>query len=174
VVNDGSIDLTITGPPSTLFSYFVTGPATSVSGFDQVLGPLPSTTGLDGGTYGITVTDQVSGCTTITTATLNDPAFTVTGVPNAVCDPIGITVSTSVPQINVNYRVLNSTTAAVVETGGPVATTPFNTNAAGLLSNESYIVEVTAVGCTASSVPILINQVATLLTLISWISAIKT
>lgn len=162
IVNDGSINLSITAPANTLFSYFITGPATSLNGTDQTLGALPAATGLDGGTYGITVNDQVSGCTTISTVTLNDPAFTVTGIPNAVCDPIGITVTTSVPQVNVTYRVLDNATAAVVETGGPLATTPFNTSAAGLLSNNSYIVEVSAAGCTASSLPVLINQAVTL------------
>jgi len=162
VVNDGTINVNITAPANTLFSYFITGPSTSTSGFDQGLGAIPATTGLDGGTYGITVTDQVSGCTTITTATLNDPAFTVAGVPNAVCDPIGINVTTNIPQINVMYRVIDNTTAAVVETGGPIASTPFATNATGLTSNNSYIVEVTAAGCTASSLPIVINQAATL------------
>ena len=161
--NDGTINVSITGPANTLFSYFITGPSTSLSGFDQVIGALPAATGLNAGTYGITVADQVSGCTTITTATLNDPGFTVTGVPNAVCDPIGITVTTSVPQGALTYRVINNTTAAVVESGNRPSS-PFNTNAAGLLSNDSYIVEVTATasGCTVSSLPVLINQAVTL------------
>jgi len=161
VVNDGIINVNITAPANTLFSYFITGPSTSTSGFDQGLGAVPATTGLDAGTYGITVTDQVSGCTTINTVTLNDNVFVVTGVPNAVCDPIGITVSTDIPQINVTYRILDNATAAVVEQGNRPST-PFNTDAAGLTSNNSYIVEVTATGCTSSSLPVLINQAATL------------
>ncbi len=161
VLNDGTINVNITAPANTLFSYFITGPSTSTSGFDQGLGAVPATTGLDAGTYGITVTDQVSGCTTINTVTLNDNVFVVTGVPNAVCDPIGIRVSTDIPQINVTYRILDNATATVVEQGNRPST-PFDTDAAGLTSNNSYIVEVTATGCTSSSLPVVINQVAPL------------
>ena len=125
-------------------------------------GPIPTATGLDAGTYGITVADQVSGCAAIRTATLNDNAFTVAGTANAACDPIGIAVTTSVPQGALTYRVINNATAAVAETGNRPSS-PFSTNAAGLASNNnSYIVEVTAAGCTASSPPIVINQAATL------------
>ncbi len=160
---DGTIDLSITGPPNTLFSYFITGPSATVSGINQGIGALPQATGLDAGTYGITVSDQVSGCATTTTTTLDDPGFLVTGIANAVCDPIGISVTTDVPQAALTYRVINSVTAALVETGSRPGS-PFNTDAAGLLSSNSYIVEVTATGtgCTVSSDPVVINQAATL------------
>ena len=154
LLNDGTINLSITGPPNTLFSYFITGPSISVSDINLGIGPIPTATGLDAGTYGITVADQVSGCATIRTATLNDNAFTVSGAANAACDPIGIAVTTSVPQGALTYRVINNATAAVAETGNRPSS-PFSTNAAGLASNNnSYIVEVTAGGCTASSAPI--------------------
>jgi gliding motility-associated-like protein len=116
---------------------------------------------LDAGTYGITVADQVSGCATITTATLNDNVFTVAGVPNATCDPIGITVTTTPAQGSLTYRVLNNATAVVAETGSRPAA-PFNTDPAGLTSSNSYIVEVSSAGCTTSSLPIAVNQAATL------------
>jgi len=158
---DGIINLSITGPPNTLFSYFITGPGTSISDINQSIGALPPATGLDAGTYGITIADQVSGCATITTATLNDNVFTVAGIPNATCDPIGIAVTTVPAQGALTYRVINNITASVVESGGRPAA-PFNTNASGLVSNSDYIVEVTAGGCTASTLPITINQAATL------------
>jgi gliding motility-associated-like protein len=160
---DGTIDLNITGPPSALFSYFITGPSTSLSGTDLGLGAIPTATGLDAGTYGITIADQVSGCATVMTATLNDNLFTVTGVPNALCDPIGITVTT-IPNLGaLDYRVINSVTSAVTETGSRGGAAPtFNTNAAGLPSNADYIVEVTSAGCTTSSIPITVAQAATL------------
>jgi gliding motility-associated-like protein len=162
LVNDGTINLSITGPTNTLFSYFITGPSISVSDINLGIGPIPAATGLDAGTYGITVADQVSGCAAITTATLNDNAFTVAGAANAVCDPIGIAVTTSVPQGALTYRVINNATAAVAEAGNRPSS-PFSTDPAGLASNNnSYIVEVTAAGCTASSLPITINQAATL------------
>jgi hypothetical protein len=162
LVNDGTINLSITGPANALFSYFVTGPSASVSGINRGLGPIPAVTGLDAGTYGITIADQVSGCATITTATLNDNAFTVAGAANATCDPIGIAVTTTPAQGTLTYRVIDNATAAVSETGNRPSS-PFNTDAAGLASNNnSYIIEVTAAGCTASSLPITINQAATL------------
>jgi len=162
LLNDGTINLSITGPPNTLFSYFITGPSISVSDINLGIGPIPAATGLDAGTYGITVADQVSGCAAIRTATLNDNAFTVAGAANALCDPIGIAVTTSVPQGALTYRVINNATSAVAENGNRPSS-PFSTNPAGLASNNnSYIVEVTAAGCTASSLPITINQAATL------------
>jgi gliding motility-associated-like protein len=159
---DGIIDVTINGPTNTLFSYFITGPSTSVSGINQGLGPIPSTTGLDAGTYGITVSDQVSGCATVMTATLNDNMFTVSGIANAMCDPIGITVTTVPAQAVLNYRVINATTSAVADMGNGINGVPtFDTNP--LTSNANYIVEVTAGGCTNSSPlpPITVNQAAT-------------
>jgi PKD repeat protein len=162
LLSDGTINLSITGPPNRLFSYFITGPSISVSDINLGTGPIPTATGLDAGTYGITVADQVSGCAAIRTATVNDNAFTVTGLANAACDPIGIAVTTSVPQGALTYRVINNATAAVAESGNRPSS-PFSTNAAGLASNNnSYTVEVTAAGCTASSPPIIINQAATL------------
>ena len=162
LLSDGTINLSITGPANTLFSYFITGPSISVSDINLGTGPIPTATGLDAGTYGITVADQVSGCAAIRTATVNDNAFTVAGAANAACDPIGIAVTTSVPQGALTYRVINNATAAVAENGNRPSS-PFSTNAAGLASNNnSYIVEVTAAGCTASSPPIVINQAATL------------
>jgi len=160
-LSDGTINVSITGPPNALFSYFITGPSTTLSDINLGIGALPAATGLDAGTYGITVSDQVSGCTTITTATLNDNAFTVAGIPNATCDPIGINVTTVPAQGVLTYRVIDNVTSLAVESGGRPAA-PFNTDAAGLTSNNDYIVEVTALGCTASSVPITIMQAATL------------
>jgi len=160
-LSDGTINVSITGPANTLFSYFITGPSGSISGINQGIGALPTATGLDAGTYGITVADQVSGCATITTATLNDNLFTVAGIANANCDPIGILVTTTPAQGALTYRVINNTTSAVVESGSR-PTAPFNTNAVGLVTNNSYIVEVTATGCTTSSLPVAINQAVTL------------
>src|SRR5690606_37153398 len=67
--NTGQIALTINSPVGSLFSYFVTGPSTTLQGIDQPTGAVINAglTALGAGTYGITVADQVSGCATITT-----------------------------------------------------------------------------------------------------------
>jgi gliding motility-associated-like protein len=156
---DGQINVNITAPAASLFTYFITGPSGSFSNIDQTVGPIAPVAAA-AGTYGVTVSDQVSGCATITTVNINDPAFTVTGAMNASCDPIGLLVSTSVPQGALTYRVINNATAAVAETGN-APSSPFNTAAAGLPSNsQNYVVEVSSAGCTASSTPINVNEAA--------------
>lgn len=168
-VNDGSISFSITAPTNALFSYFITGPSTSVSDINLGTGPVPPANGLGAGTYGITVADQVSGCATTTTAAVNNDEFTVAGVPDRTCDPINISVTLSpnpgpVP-FPVAYRVIDITAPGVAVTSGSgIASSPFTTNAAtGLPSdNRQYIVEVTASnGCIASSPNIPIDQAPT-------------
>jgi large repetitive protein len=148
-LSNGSFVITITGPLNTQFTYSVTGPGTSVSQTDQPTGALPAVTGLDAGTYGVTVSDQVSGCATINTVSLNDIAFTVTAPDATGCDPITLNVSTSPLQGALTYRILDANTLAVVETGS-APSSPFTTASTGLASNSQiYTVEITAAGCTA-------------------------
>ncbi|MFZ6011645.1 MAG: PKD domain-containing protein, partial [Bacteroidota bacterium] len=162
---NGQITLNITAPASTLFSYFITGPSPGITGIDQPLGIVTTPATLAAGTYGITVSDQVSGCVTSTTASINTNAFTVAGVASATCDPIQINVTvTPTPGPLVapfNYRVINNSTLAVVNTGSGGALT-FTTNATGGLAsnNQQYVVEVTNAGCVATSPPITINEAA--------------
>ncbi len=162
--NDGKISITITAPATSLFTYFVSGPGASVSNTDQPVGIVPPVTNLDAGTYGITVTDQVSGCATINTATLNEPAFTVAGVQNQACDPIKINVTiTTTPGPFVtpfNYRVINAATSAVVEPSTAQNAPTFTTLNALASNNQQYIVEVTSGTCTASSPSITVNEAA--------------
>lgn len=156
--NNGTIAITIFGPSNTLFTYSVTGPSPGASGTDQTVGAVPLVGGLDGGTYGVTVSDQISGCATINTVTINDPAFTV-AAPNAFgCDPITLNVSTTPVQGNLTYRVIETSTLAIAETGSAIAS-PFTTAATGLPSNnQTYVVEVTSLGCTASSPNVVVDE----------------
>jgi large repetitive protein len=159
----GTINLTITAPAASLFTYFITGP-TSSSNIDQTVSP-PSilATGLGAGTYGVTVSDQVSGCATITTVAVNDPAFTVTGTQQGTCDPIFINATIAptpgpLPNNNSTYRVIDVSTNAVVQNTTATATLNFATTTALPSNNEQYIVEVTNNGCVASSAPIDIDE----------------
>ena len=72
-----------------MFSYFITGPTAVPSGTDRGVGPIPTAAPLAAGTYGITIADQVTGCASINTATVNDNAFTINSVTRATnCDPL--------------------------------------------------------------------------------------
>ncbi|HEY0744100.1 MAG TPA: PKD domain-containing protein, partial [Chryseosolibacter sp.] len=163
--NNGEIAITITGPANTLFTYSVTGPSPGASGTDVQVGPLPVVTGLDGGTYGVTISDQISGCALINTVTLNDPGFTVAAVTNSSCDPILLDVTVTpdpvggIPPPYV-YRVINSSLVAVE---GPTneATGNFTTDVPLASNNQQYTVEVTSGACVASSPQVLVDEAAT-------------
>ncbi|MEJ7646622.1 MAG: gliding motility-associated C-terminal domain-containing protein [Chryseolinea sp.] len=170
--NDGTINLSITGPANALFSYFITGPSTSVSDFDRTAGPIPPALGLGAGTYGITVTDQVSGCAVTTTAAVNDGAFTVAGSTNDTCDPMNIDVVltqvTGTVTFPFTYRVLDVALPASPTETGSGGSLNFSTAATGLPSDgRQYVIEVTSNGCVASSPNILIDQDPTVPTMLT-------
>jgi len=162
----GQITINFTSPAGSLFSFFINGPDTAPSGTDQAAGDtfvtLPD---LAAGTYGVSVSDQVSGCATITTTSINSDALTVTPVTQVTtCDPIllDVTLNATPGPLNypVSYRVIDNRTAVAIETGSVPAGTSFTTDPAGLPSNnQQYVVEVTtADGCVASSLPVNANQ----------------
>lgn len=162
--SDGTINMNIAGPPSiAFFSYTISGPSTTISNTDVTAGAIPTATGLDAGAYGITVADQITGCATTTTATVNDGAFSVTGSTNDTCDPMNIDVVLTALSGSVTfpatYRVLDVTNPGTPTESGNAAGLSFSTAATGLPSdNRQYIVEVTSNGCLASSTPISIDQ----------------
>jgi gliding motility-associated-like protein len=122
LANDGSINVTITGPANALFSYFISGPTAVPSGSDEGVGPIPTANGLAAGTYGITVADQVTGCATIATETVNDNAFTITSVTRqTACDPLILRVTHTAVATPMTYRVINANTGLVVASGNASA-----------------------------------------------------
>jgi gliding motility-associated-like protein len=155
----GSFQLNITGPTGTLFSYFITGPSPTPSGVNQSIGSI-TPLNLAAGTYGITVTDQVSGCPTTSTASINDNTFTVNGTQNGTCDPININVSVSAGAITpIKYRVIDKRTLQVVQPTTPnIMSLNFSTNNLSS-NNQHYVVEVTDNGgCVASDDDVLLNH----------------
>jgi gliding motility-associated-like protein len=162
----GEITVNFTAPAGSLFSYFIGGPTPVIPGSDQTAGSSITTTpNLAGGTYGVTVTDQVSGCPTTTTSSINNDAFTVDPVTvNGTCDPITLTVNlnaTPGPLVfPLAYRVINNSTAVATETGNSPAGASFITDPAGLPSNnQQYVVEVTTGdNCVATSAPVSVDQ----------------
>src|SRR5690606_19929652 len=159
---DGSIDINIDAPAGSLFTYSVTGPSTAITVSDRPANPAPgapyTAEPLDAATYGVTVTDQLTGCAVTTTASINDPGFTVAATPVGTCDPMVLQVTTTPAQASVNYRVIDNGTGQVVDSGTNQAdgfsTLPVPSN------NRTYIVEVTSVGsgCTVSSPPVVVDQ----------------
>lgn len=167
----GAITLDFTGPAGSVFSYFISGPTTVPQGFDQAPGSTVTTPAtLANGTYSVTVTDQVSACATVTTSSINSDALTVTASPDATCDPINLDVQVTLtpgPLTGVlSYRIINNGTGLEEGSGSTSPTLNFSTAAAypdGLPSNnQEYVVEVkTSDNCVASSVPVTVDQAAT-------------
>jgi gliding motility-associated-like protein len=153
---DGKIiNLSITGPAAGLFSYFITGPSTSISDTDLSVGAIPDATGLAAGTYGITVADQVTGCATNTTASINDNAFSLVATQVGTCNPnialsVDVTATPGPLTFPLTYRVIDQATLAVVETN-TAGTEPFSTGPvpANSFTPTQYTVEVTSGGCKA-------------------------
>ena len=160
--DNGRIELNIDEPSASLFTYDITGSSSTITLSDRPANPSPAApytaTPLAPGTYGVTVTDQLSGCFTTTTASINDNAFTVDAVPVGTCDPIFLSVTTNPAQAAVSYRVIDNATALVVDSGdmpaGNFSTLPLPSN------NRTYVVEVEAdgTGCVQSSIPVVVDQ----------------
>jgi large repetitive protein len=157
--NTGQITMTITAPTTSLFTWFVTGPGGTFSNTDQspsVLFSTPAT--LSAGTYGITVSDQVSGCATVNTAAINNGAFTVTAAQNGTCDPtITLNVNTNIAITANTYRVIDNSTGLDVLTGNDDNGT-FTILA--VPSGTDYVVEVTetATNCIATTLPVTVTS----------------
>lgn len=160
---DAGVSFDVTGPTNTLLTYSVTGPFDVPPVTNQTAPFAASTpTTLSAGVYVVSVTDQISGCSFATTATVNDPEFSVAGVPTADCDPIMIqTTITPNPPSSVTtpftFRVLDAVTAAVVQDVTNESNLTFNT-AALPSNNQEYLVQVSAGACVATSPPITVNQ----------------
>jgi large repetitive protein len=148
-LDDGRLDFQISGPPNSLYSYFITGPL-STSATDQVAGPIgfPSAgpNNLPAGNYGITLQDQVSFCFDIDVATINDPSFTITSmVQQTFCDPIILRVFHTAVASPITYRVIDVSTSLEVIPSTPATAVSFDI-VPGLPAGD-YIVEVTSNGC---------------------------
>lgn len=152
--NDGRVELTITNPSTSLFTYSIVGNSSSVSDIDKPIGTYSTLADLIPGTYGVSVVDQVSGCFFVTTRSVNDPApFTITSVVRQNnCDPLILQVSHNAPT-PYDYQVVdvNSNNVVVDFRNGVTSVGSFLT--AGLPSGD-YIVQITAAGgCVQSSLP---------------------
>jgi PKD repeat protein len=151
--DDGSVQIDITDPATSLFTYSVVGPSPATTQIDQPIGSYSTPATLMPGTYGVTVSDQISGCYTITTVGINDNAFNISAVVRQnTCEPLVLTV-THTALVAGTYRVIDATTSQEVipPTAAPIGS--FNTPASPGLPSGNYIVEITAGGCTQISNP---------------------
>lgn len=150
-MDDGRVDIDITDPATSLFTYSVVGPSPAITQIDQPAGLYSTPSTLMPGTYGVTVSDQISGCFTITTVGINDDAFNITSVVRQNnCEPLILTVTHDSPMAG-TYRVIDAATAQEVipSTAAPVGS--FDTSP-GLPSGD-YVVEMTINGCTTTDGP---------------------
>jgi large repetitive protein len=147
--NSGSIDLTINGPATSLFTYSVTGPVIAQD-FDRTTG-LYSITGLGAGSYGVVVIDQVSNCATIDVVSVNDNDFTIDLVARQnTCDPLILRVDHTAVAVPYTFRVIDATTNLAVASGASSGVPFFNTPG---VPSGNYVIEITSGGCTNSSLP---------------------
>jgi gliding motility-associated-like protein len=143
-----------------VFSYSIVGPTPVPTQSNVSVGNYPTGAILSAGTYGVTVLDQVNGCATSTTSSINNNTFTVATAQNGQCDPtiaIDVTASADLsPQAT--FRVFNNSTGLLVpghpdpgtDVDGTFTTLP-------VPSGSSYVVEVRDnTGCVASSPPLAI------------------
>ncbi|MBX2963766.1 MAG: PKD domain-containing protein [Cyclobacteriaceae bacterium] len=151
--NTGQIALTINSPAS-LFTYFVTGPSTTLQDVDQNTGPVinPGLTALGAGTYSITVADQISGCASITTVGISDNAIDIVSAiaQSPTCDPVAIDVITSgiVGVGTATYTITNSGTGVITIPATLIGTANFTT--LPVTVPGSYTIQVNADGCVAT------------------------
>lgn len=153
--NNGQIALTINSPASTLFTYLVNGVSsgTLLQDIDRPVGPvLPVFGSLPADTYVIQVTDQVSGCATISSVGINDNVISIaSAVPQApTCDPVAINVQTAgiISFVGATYTVTNSGTG--VQTIPPTVFGTANFSTLPVPVPGDYTIQINAQGCVAT------------------------
>jgi hypothetical protein len=152
----GSLQVNIISPASSLFNYTITGPS-STSGTNQSVGPLPLFGPIPTGVYGVTVTDQVTGCGAQDTESVTDNAFSITNIVRINrCDPVDLTVTHSANGA-FTYTVFDAITGQQVATGNGTGTGAGSTfNVVGI-DEGTYRVAMVSGGCTAASTDFPVN-----------------
>lgn len=154
---DGEISVTVATPTTSTFTYTLSGPV-SYQATDLDVGVAETATGLSSGTYGIAVTDQVSGCFSTSTETLNNAAFAVTATYIGSCDPV-IDVTLASLTGTVTYRVIDADTGDEVIASTSADATSGSFTTATIEEDGNYIVEVTdAGGCINSSSEVTVTR----------------
>jgi large repetitive protein len=158
ISNDGSIRIDFQTPLNTLFSYFVVGPSPASSGSDQSPGSFVATpANLAPGIYGITVSDQVTGCAISQTASITNNDFAITSVVKQnACNPVNLVVTHN-SALPFTLDVIDATTGAAVVSNVSGSGSPFPIP--NPINAGSYHVTMRSGGCTVSTTtPITVTQ----------------
>jgi PKD repeat protein len=154
-MNDGQIALNIISPANTFFTYLIAGisTGTNLQDIDQVVGPvLPVFAPLMPDTYVIQVTDQVSGCASITSIAVDDNTISIIAATprTPTCDPVIVDVQTMgiISFVGATYSIVNSATG--VQTVPPTTLPAANFFTVPIPVPGDYIIQINADGCVAT------------------------
>ncbi len=146
----GSITLQVnpTAPVTGPYSYFITGPVTSLTGIDRTAPFVITDPGKRAGTYSAVVSDQVSGCSISSSVGLTDASVSVSATPKAPnCDPVILNVSTT-GTAPLTYTITRGATIIT----GPTPQSSTNFDAIPGLSQGTYTVQINDnAGCIATT-----------------------
>ncbi len=167
---DGSIVLTINTPVGGLFTYTVTGTSINIQGVDQPSGFVnnPALTALAGGSYTVTVAEQVTGCGTSAVIGINDNLIDITSAiaQSPTCNPVAIDIQTSgIGNIAAaTYTILNSSNSTVVVPATPIGTANFTSVTVPVPGN--YLIQVNADGCVTTENIVIVSDPNVAITLL--------
>ncbi|MEQ9384183.1 MAG: PKD domain-containing protein [Imperialibacter sp.] len=162
-VADGALKIDV--PGSFSYSYTISSNnGTNIIQNRPIDGPFTdSIPNLPAGSYRVTVSNTVNGCTTTLGAVginSNNPSFTITSAePNNGCDDGNITITASAPG-NYSYRVIDFSTGIDATTGSFTASTSTVT---GNIPFGTYTIEMTntADGCLQTRQNVVVEQAPT-------------
>lgn len=147
---NGSIDVTFTATGS--FTYTVNGPVpTPTTEITSSSFPIQN---LMAGSYRVTITNAITGCSTFHSTIINEPApFQVTATPDpANCDGqdgsilVELSANPSAPAYPVSYTLANENTGNVIETGIDDNSDGDNTFEISPINEGTYAITVTESG----------------------------
>jgi len=150
---NGSIRIDFSNAPpnvNTQFGFTISGPTTPTpaSGSNQAPGSFVTTNPtLSAGSYGVTVTDQVTGCAIQKVTAINNAgAFTITGTTQTSnCNPVTIDVTHSLGGASYTYNVYDPGNTSVASGGG--TSSPFTVSIPNA-QTATYNITMVSGGCT--------------------------
>lgn len=157
---DGRIELTINTPANANFTYIISGAPVPIFEIDQPTGtynePQPSRPilGFAAGSYGVTVTDQLTGCSAITTVGIADTDFGITMNRLTPCEPMDVEVTHTAPT-PYNYRLIDAVTSQAVQSGTSSSAGSFIISG---VNDGNYLIEISQGICTDVAGPQTITQ----------------
>ncbi|MGM0580500.1 MAG: PKD domain-containing protein [Bacteroidota bacterium] len=112
-------------------------------------------TNLEAGTYNITITDNLSGCSTVETVSLTNTDFDVVVTQNEDCEPnsqsieVELTANTGTLNSDFNWEIIDQDGA--IERDGTATSNPFNVNDLGEGTYSIEVIDNSGTGCLGSA-----------------------